>query len=359
MTKAYLKLATGEIFSGYSLGATGKSIGEVVFNTSMTGYTEVLTDPSYFGQIVTMTYPLMGNYGVNVEDAESAKAWVKGFIMREYCEFPSNFRNEGSLDEYLKLQNIIGLYGIDTRRLTKIIREQGVVNGAIYTQGVEITDEDMKQVSEYLVIDAVKSVSRLDVKTLKAENAKHKVALFDLGTKNNIEKELLKRGCDVDVYSGFVNPADVIGKYDGFMLSNGPGDPSENSEIIENIKVLIKSNTPIFGICLGHQLLSLAIGCKTEKLKYGHRGGNHPVKDIEQDRTYITSQNHGYAVVSDSVPADVAKVSHINLNDDTVEGLEHKNYPVFSVQYHPEACPGPQDNVYLFDKFIKLMGGNN
>ncbi|MFI3115663.1 MAG: carbamoyl phosphate synthase small subunit [Clostridia bacterium] len=355
MTKAYLKLASGEIFTGYSVGATGKSIGEVVFNTSMTGYTEVLTDPSYFGQIVTMTYPLMGNYGVNEEDSESTKAWVSGFIMREYCEFPSNFRNEGSLDSYLKSQNIIGLYGIDTRHLTKIIREQGVVNGVIYTDGVEITDEDMKKVSEYLVKDAVKTVTREKYKSLKAENAKHKVALLDLGTKYNIENELVARGCDVDVYSGYVNPEEIIGKYDGFMLSNGPGDPAENVEIIENIKKLIESNTPIFGICLGHQLLSLAIGCKTEKLKYGHRGGNHPVLDLEQGRTYITSQNHGYAVVENSVPEDKAKVSHINLNDKTVEGLIHKNHPVFSVQYHPEACPGPQDNVYLFDKFVHMM----
>ncbi len=356
--KAYLKLKTGEIFSGFSVGATGKSIGEVVFNTSMTGYAEVLTDPSYFGQIVTMTYPLIGNYGVNMEDTESTKAWVKGFIMREYCEFPSNFRNEMELDTYLKNENIIGLYGIDTRRLTKIIREQGVVNGIIYTEGNEPTDADMQAVAEYLVKDAVLNVTRKDVKNIKPENAKYKVALLDLGTKNNIERELVARGCEVDVVSGFTKPSDLIGKYNGFMLSNGPGDPSENVEIIENIKELIKSNTPIFGICLGHQLLSLAIGAKTMKLKYGHRGGNHPVKDIEHDRTYITSQNHGYAVIPESVDENVATVSHTNLNDSTVEGLKHKNYPVFSVQYHPEACPGPMDSVYLFDNFVKLMEEN-
>ena len=355
MIKAYLKLANGEVLSGYSVGATGKSIGEVVFNTGMTGYTEVLTDPSYLGQIVTMTYPLIGNYGVNKEDAESEKSWVKGFIMREYCEYPSNFRNEMPLDEYLKSENIIGLYGIDTRRLVKIIRESGVMNGIIYTEGNEPTNNDMEDAKNYIITDAVKTVTRQDDKVLVAENAKYNVALLDLGTKFNIEKELVARGCNVTVVNGFAKPSDLIGKYDGFMLSNGPGDPSENVEIIENIKELIKSNTPIFGICLGHQLLSLAIDCKTEKLKYGHRGGNHPVKDLEMGRTFITSQNHGYAVIPDSVDENIAKISHTNLNDDTVEGLIHKNHPVFSVQYHPEACPGPKDSVYLFDKFIKIM----
>lgn len=355
MTKAYLKLANGDVFSGYSVGASGSSIGEVVFNTSMTGYTEILTDPSYLGQIVTMTYPLIGNYGVNKDDVESTKSWVKGFIMREYCEFPSNFRSEMPLDEYLKSENIIGLYGIDTRRLVKIIRESGVMNGIIYTEGSEPTLEDMKIVQSYIITDAVKTVTRTDSKVLISKTAKFNVVLFDFGTKYNIEKELVARGCNVTVVNAYTKPADLISKYDGFMLSNGPGDPSENIEIIENIKELIKSNTPIFGICLGHQLLSLAIDCKTEKLKYGHRGGNHPVKDLEIGRTYITSQNHGFAVVPSSVNEEIATISHTNLNDDTVEGLIHKNHPVFSVQYHPEACPGPQDNVYLFDKFIKMM----
>lgn len=356
--KAYLKLATGEVFSGYSVGATGKSIGEVVFNTSMTGYTEVLTDPSYLGQIATMTYPLIGNYGVNEADSESTKSWVRGFIMREYCEFPSNFRNEKSLDTFLKEQNIIGLYGIDTRHLTKIIRENGVVNGIIYTEGSEPCEQDMIDTKNYIIKDAVKTVTCDTTKTLKAKDGKYNVALFDFGTKYNIENELVARGCNVDIINGFTKPEDVIGKYDGFMLSNGPGDPSENTEIIENIKKLIESKTPIFGICLGHQLLSLAIGCKTEKLKYGHRGGNHPVLDKEHGRTFITSQNHGYAVIKESIPENLAEVSHTNLNDETVEGLVHKTNPVFSVQYHPEACPGPSDSTYLFDKFIKMMEGS-
>lgn len=357
MKKAYLKLATGEIFEGKSVGAEGKSIGEIVFNTSMSGYTEVLTDPSYFGQIVTMTYPLIGNYGVNDGDAESEKVWVSGFIMREYCEFPSNFRNEKTLDEYLKSQNIIGLFGIDTRRLTKIIREQGVVNGVIYTEGIEITPSDLKECKEYIVAKAVENVTRTTEKVLFDEENTLNVALFDFGTKNNIERELFNRGCNVTVLPANTKPCDVLGKYDGFMLSNGPGDPMENVEIIENIKELIASNTPIFGICLGHQLLSLAIGAKTEKLKYGHRGGNHPVLDLELGRTFITSQNHGYAVIDSTIPSEIAEVSHINLNDKTVEGLNYKKKPIFSVQYHPEACPGPADNVYLFDKFIENMKG--
>ncbi len=364
MTKAYLKLANGELFSGYSLGATGKSIGEVVFTTGMTGYTEILTDPSYLGQIVTMTYPLIGNYGVNKEDVEcdksndsNNKSVVKGFIMREYCEFPSNFRNKLSLDDFLKEQNIIALHGIDTRRLTKVIRESGVMNGVIYSEGFEPTDEDIKAVGEYIIKDAVKTVTTDKDIVLKAENPRFNVALLDFGTKTNIARELLNRGCNVTIKNAFTKPSDLIGKFDGIMLSNGPGDPSENVEIIENLKELTKSNTPIFGICLGHQLLSLACGLKTNKLKYGHRGANHPVKDLVADRTYITSQNHGYAVIKPDADFKEATVSHVHVNDETVSGIVYNNYPVFSVQYHPEACSGPRDSMYLFDKFINLMEG--
>lgn len=357
MTKAYLKLANGELFSGFSLGATGKSIGEVVFTTGMTGYTEILTDPSYLGQIVTMTYPLIGNYGVNKEDIECDKSYVKGFIMREYCEWPSNFRNQISLDEFLKEQNIIALHGIDTRKLTKIIRESGVMNGIIYTQGNEPTDSDTKAMDEYIIKDAVKTVTTTTDIIMKAEKPRFNVALLDFGTKTNIARELVSRGCNVTIKNGFTKPDELIGKFDGVMLSNGPGDPSENTEIIANLQELTKSNMPVFGICLGHQLLSLACGLKTNKLKYGHRGANHPVKDLANDRTYITSQNHGYAVIKPDTDFKEATVSHLHVNDETVSGIEYNNYPVFSVQYHPEACSGPRDSMYLFDKFINMMEG--
>lgn len=355
MKKAFLLLADGTVYEGKSVGYEGKSIGEVVFNTGMAGYQEVLTDPSYYGQMVCMTYPLIGNYGLNSDDYESRKSWVKGFIMRESSKRPSNWRCNTTIDEYLKKEKIIALEGIDTRSLTRRLRNSGVMNGIIYSEGFEPTAEDIKNMKTYIVKDAVKSVTCKQVQRKDGEG-KYKVALFDFGMKYNIERELTARGCKVTILPALTAPKDVIsGKYDGIMLSNGPGDPAENTEIIENIKELTKLEVPIFGICLGHQLLSLAMGAKTEKLKYGHRGVNHPVKDLEKDRTYITSQNHGYAVVADSVPQDVGKITHINLNDKTVEGIEYIDCPVFSVQFHPEVCPGPLDTSYLFDTFISVI----
>lgn len=358
--KAYLILADGSILEGEGFGKKGISVGEVVFNTGMTGYQEVLTDPSYFGQIVTMTYPLIGNYGINSIDMESEKSFVKGFVVREFCDKPSNFRCENTLNEFLESQNIIGISNIDTRHLTKEIRERGVMNGAII-HGVEFSKDDiLDEINSYVISDAVKNTTIDGIQHYKSEKGNYKVCLFDFGYKKNILNSLLKRGCDVDVVNAFENPKNVLEKdYDGIMLSNGPGDPSENVEIIENLKVLFNGDKPIFGICLGHQLMALSQGAKTEKLKYGHRGANHPVKDILKDRTYITSQNHGYAVVGDTVDKNIGDVSHINVNDGTVEGVRYKNKNIFTVQFHPEASPGPMDTGYLFDEFIDLMKGGN
>lgn len=357
LKKAYLLLADGTLFEGESVGAEGTSTAEIVFNTGMAGYQEVLTDPSYYGQTVCMTYPLIGNYGLNAEDFESRKSWVSGFIMREACRYPSNWRQDRSIDEYLKTENIVGLAGIDTRRLTRILRSSGVMNGILYSEGYEPDDVAIAAMKEYTVKNAVRTVTIDEPAVYPAEGEqKYRVALFDFGVKRNIQRELCARGCEVTVLPALTDPKEVLeGGYDGVMLSNGPGDPAENVEIIENLKQLISSGIPIFGICLGHQLMSLAIGARTEKLKYGHRGVNHPVKDLAQDRTYITSQNHGYAVVGDTVDPAIARVSHINLNDNTCEGVEHINAPIFTVQYHPEVHPGPQDTSYLFDQFVSRM----
>ncbi len=357
MKKAYLLLADGTLFEGVSVGAEGASIAEIVFNTGMAGYQEVLTDPSYYGQTVCMTYPLIGNYGLNADDFESRKCWVSGFIMREDCAYPSNWRCDRSLDAYLKKEGVVGLAGIDTRRLTRILRSIGVMNGILYSEGYEPDEKMIAEMKAYKVTGAVRAVTIDQPEVYPAVGEqKRRVALLDFGVKRNIQRELCARGCEVTMMPAYTKP-DVIlnGGYDGVMLSNGPGDPTENVEIIQNLKVLIASGIPIFGICLGHQLLSLAIGAKTKKLKFGHRGVNHPVKDLAKDRTYITSQNHGYAVVGETVNPEIARVSHINLNDNTCEGVEHIGAPIFTVQYHPEVHPGPQDTAYLFDQFISLM----
>ncbi|HRR77693.1 MAG TPA: carbamoyl phosphate synthase small subunit [Ruminococcus sp.] len=355
--KAYLMLADGQVFEGRSFGAKGTVIGEVVFTTGLTGYQETLTDPSYYGQIVTQTFPLIGNYGVNSQDNESAKSYVTGYIVREWCNAPSNFRCEGNINDFLKEHNIVGINGIDTRRLTRTIREVGVMNGVITTEDVySKKDELLEKIKAFSVKDAVKSVTNTETLTYEPEKKKYRVVLFDFGYKRNIRQELIKRGCEVVVV-----PANTTAEQvkelapDGIMLSNGPGDPAENVEIIENIKEIEKLGIPIFGICLGHQLMALANGGRTEKLKYGHRGANQPVIDLESGLTYVTSQNHGYAVIGDSIDPSVGHVSHINANDKTCEGIRYTSVNAFTVQFHPEAHGGPLDTSYLFDEFVKTM----
>ncbi len=355
---AYLMLADGQIFKGRSFGAKGTVIGEVVFTTGLTGYQETLTDPSYYGQIVTQTFPLIGNYGVNSEDGESAKSYVSGYIVREWCNMPSNFRCEGNIDDYLRENNIIGIHNIDTRRLTRIIRETGVMNGVITTEDVYAKkDELLEEIRAFEIKNAVKTVTDTQIRTYTEDNPKYKVVLFDFGYKRNIRRELVNRGCEVIVVPAYTTAEQVKEiAPDGIMFSNGPGNPAENVEIIENIKEIQKLGIPIFGICLGHQLMALANGAKTEKLKYGHRGANQPVIDLETGLTYVTSQNHGYAVIGDSIPSEVGHVSHVNANDKTCEGIRYTAVNARTVQFHPEAHGGPLDTAYLFDEFVETMG---
>jgi len=358
--KAYLLLANGTVFEGKAFGAKGETLGEIVFTTGMTGYLETLTDPSYFGQIVIQTFPLIGNYGVIPPDFESEKSHIKGYIVRDWCQFPSNFRSEGDIDTFLKSQGIVGLYDIDTRQLTKIIRESGVMNGIItMTDPRGNKDALLEIIRPYIVKDAVKSVTGRQIKNFSGiDHSTYKVVLYDFGYKHNILRCLLQRGCDVTVVPADMDAQTALAMHpDGIMLSNGPGDPAENVEIIEQLRILQKSGIPIFGICLGHQLLALANGASTQKLKYGHRGANQPVKNLQTGRVYITSQNHGYAVLNDTLPEDVGFISYVNANDGTCEGITYLNAPVFSVQFHPEACAGPLDTGFLFDEFLQLMKG--
>lgn len=347
--KVFLTLQNGKVFEGYRFGGDGEKIGELVFTTGMTGYIETLTDPSYFGQIVAQTFPLIGNYGVISEDFESKKPWVSAYIVREQCDIPSNFRCEITLDEYLMKNKVIGIYGIDTRELAKIVRETGVMNAAITDQPFDNFD----RLKNYSVKDAVKSVTN-DKTVDFGDNNGLKVVMYDFGAKENIARELVKRGCKViKVPSYFTAEQALSYNPDGIMLTNGPGDPMENTEIIENIKKLA-GKKPIFGICLGHQLFALAMGGKTRKMKYGHRGANQPVKNLETGRVYISSQNHGYEVISESI-SEKGKLSFINANDNTCEGIDYDDLNAFTVQFHPEACGGPHDANFLFDKFISKM----
>jgi carbamoyl-phosphate synthase small subunit len=352
--KAFLILEDGTVFTGTSIGSTGEVISEIVFNTSMTGYLEVLTDPSYAGQAVVMTYPLIGNYGICQEDMESLKPWPDGYIVRELSRMPSNFRSEGTIQHFLKENKIPGISGIDTRALTKILREKGTMNGMITTNEGFDLDDVISRMKNYGVTGVVKATTCKESHVLPGNGKK--VALLDLGAKKNIARSLNERGCEVTVYPALTKAEEILATNpDGIMLSNGPGDPKECTEIIAEIKKLYDSNVPIFAICLGHQLMALATGADTHKLKYGHRGGNHPVKDLETGRVYISSQNHGYVVDVDTMDPSVAVPAFVNVNDGTNEGLKYTNKNIFTVQYHPEACPGPQDSSYLFDRFIKMM----
>lgn len=390
--KAFLILEDGTVFEGTHIGADKEVISEIVFNTSMAGYLEVLTDPSYAGQAVCMTYPLIGNYGVCKDDMESRKPWPDGFIVRELSRNYSNFRADYSIQQFLEENGVPGIAGIDTRALTKILREKGTMNGMITTNENYVFDEILPKLKAYTtgkVVErvtcdkkytvkgsksveengAVSGSAKFDAKAyengvrekkpslVKELNGKgKKVALLDLGTKENIAYSLKIRGCDVTVYPATTPASEIIADApDGIMLSNGPGDPKECTDIIEEIKKLYATDIPIFAICLGHQLMALATGADTYKMKYGHRGGNHPVKDLATGRVYISSQNHGYVVDMDKLDPKVATPAFINVNDGTNEGLSYTGKNIFTVQFHPEACCGPQDSGYLFDRFIKMM----
>ena len=352
--KAYLILEDGSVYEGENIGALREAVSEIVFNTSMTGYLEVMTDPSYAGQAVVMTYPLIGNYGICYEDMESDRPWIDGLIVRELSEVASNFRNEDSIQNFLIKNNIPCICGIDTRDLTKRLREHGTMNGFITVDSSFVVEKILQRIKEYSVKGVVKRTSTKETYSLPGKGKR--VVLIDFGAKKNIARQLQKRGCEVIVVPCDTKAKEILKlKPDGIMLSNGPGDPKENADIIEEIKKLYDTDIPIFAICLGHQLMALATGANTYKLRYGHRGGNHPVKDLETGRTYISSQNHGYAVDESTLDKNICVPAFVNVNDGTNEGLRYINKKIFTVQYHPEACPGPRDSSYLFDKFIKMM----
>ena len=366
MAKAILVLEDGRTFHGASFGADGETFGEMVFNTSMSDYQEILTDPSYAGQIVCMTYPLIGNYGVNEADVESRKAWVEGFVVREASRIVSNWRSTESLDDYLKRNNIVGIEHIDTRALVRHIREKGAMRAGISTVEADpqalldriLTSPEMwnRELASSVTIDDRYEYASEES---KIQNPKSKmdfhIVAYDFGVKTNSLREFSKFGCRVTVVPADTSASDVMElKPDGIFLSNGPGDPSSMQSVIDEIKKLTETQTPIFGICLGHQLIGSAFGGETYKLKFGHRGGNQPIKDLTTGKIEIASHNHGFAVDASTLPADV-EITHVNLNDNTVAGLRHKTLPVFSVQYHPESAPGPHDSEYLFERFVELM----
>lgn len=394
--KAFLILEDGTVFEGTHIGADREIISEIVFNTSMAGYLEVLTDPSYAGQAVCMTYPLIGNYGICKDDMESRRPWPDGFIVRELSRVSSNFRCDCTIQQFLEENDVPGIAGIDTRALTKILREKGTMNGMIttdenfdfaqiqprlkaYTTGKvveKVTCREkyvVKPTTDLAQNGALSGSARFDKTAYESgvresrptlvkelNGAGLRVALMDFGAKDNIARSLAERGCEVTVYPALTSAEEIIQSHpDGIMLSNGPGDPKECTSIIEEIKKLYATDIPIFAICLGHQLMALATGADTHKMKYGHRGGNHPVKDLKTGRVYISSQNHGYVVDTDKLDPKIAVPAFVNVNDGTNEGLAYTGKNIFTVQYHPEACPGPQDSRYLFDRFISMMKGEN
>lgn len=392
--RAFLILEDGTVFEGTHIGARKEMISEIVFNTSMAGYPEVLTDPSYAGQAVCMTYPLIGNYGICREDMESKRPWADGLIVRELSRIGSNFRMDLTLQQFLEEYGIPGIAGIDTRALTKTLREKGTMNGMITTVGDYCLEEILPRLREYRTGKVVEKVTcqekyeKKGARTLEENGplagsarfckedydagvhekkpglvrelngAGKRVALLDFGAKDNIADSLVKRGCDVTVYPAFTKAEEILAdKPDGIMLSNGPGDPKECASMIGEIRKIYESDIPVFAICLGHQLMALAAGADTYKMKYGHRGGNHPVKDLRTGKVYISSQNHGYVVDTQKLDKTVAEPAFVNVNDGTNEGLSYIGKNIFTVQFHPEACPGPQDSGYLFDRFMEMMEG--
>ncbi len=352
--KAFLILEDGHVFEGKSIGSTKEIISEIVFNTSMTGYLEVLTDPSYAGQSVCMTYPLIGNYGICKDDMEANRPWQSGFIVRELAKRPSNFRSEESVGTFLVENDITGIEGIDTRALTKILRDKGTMKGMITTDENFDKDACIKRIKAWEMGHVVLDVTCKEKMVYPGDG--YKVAVIDLGVKKNIVRCLLDRGCAVTVYPAETPAEEIIADApDGIMLTNGPGDPKDNVKTIEEIKKLFATKIPIFAICLGHQLLALANGADTQKMKYGHRGANHPVKDLKTGKVYISTQNHGYVVKEESLDRDVAEPSFINVNDRTIEGVHYLGKNVQTVQFHPEACAGPTDTGFLFDEFMNMM----
>ncbi len=358
MERGYLLLENGQIFEGKTFGAKKEASGELVFTTNMTGYLETLTDPSYYGQMVVQTFPMIGNYGVIPEDFESKGPRLSAYIVREWCQAPSNFRCQGTLDDFLKSAGIPGLYDLDTRALTKVIRQKGVMNAMLLHDKPSYTDSRVQSMKTWAA-PRVEDVTCTGVEKETPKEAKFRVVLMDYGAKGSIGRNLISRRCEVITVPSFASAEEVLYyKPDGLMLSNGPGDPADNKGIIGELQKLCEKEIPIFGICLGHQLLALARGGQTEKLKYGHRGGNQPVKDLQTGRMYMSSQNHGYAVSVNHLPKG-SSMRYENGNDFTCEGIDYLDIPAFSVQFHPEAACGPLDTRFLFDRFIKLMGGIN
>lgn len=349
--KVYLTLQNGEVFQGYRFGNEGEITGELVFSTGMVGYVETLTDPSNYGQIVIQTFPLIGNYGVNENDAESEKAWVSAYVVREYCDIPSNFRSEGTLEAYLKKQGVIGIYGVDTRQLTKILRENGVMNARVSDK--PLSAEEVEKIAEYAITDAVKTVAPTDKKEYGAEGAEYTIALWNFGAKKSTIENLVSRGCRVVSMPWSSSAEEILALgADGIVVSDGPGDPEENATVIAEVKKLL-GKTPVFGMGLGHQLVAIALGAETAKQKYGHRGGNQPVKCTKCDRVYISAQNHGYEVIADTVKAGAIKF--VNVNDGSCEGIDYDDINAFTVQFAPECCDLGNTENPLYKKFFALM----